>query len=378
MTCSEIRTRARRFWCASDLSRLPVWSQVALIVSIQLVIFGLDVWILPVQLQGVIIHAVPIMLAARLPDRGATIGLNVSAITLNAADDIWGDEGLWVVVTSVLLLAMIGFLSARWVAQERAERRRADENERLRSLLRAEHERLLDTQREQQMLLAMVSHDVAQPLSHVQVEAAILQGDPRLAEAESSRQALNGIARGLERLDLLVQDLFDLAQQRSEGLILRPEPIALTGPIRRVLESTGAPHWRRIAVNVPPDLPRVLADPRRVEQILANLLTNAAKYAPRHSLVRISVERAADALIVGVHDEGPGIPEAAREQIFEPFFRLPQGLARVPGQGLGLAMCRLLVEAHGGRIWAESEPTGGTVVRFTLPLAQARAVHQSA
>src|SRR5262249_41020157 len=150
--------------------------------------------------------------------------------------------------------------------------------------------------------------------------------------------------------------------------ILQPESVAIAGVIRRVLETTDVSHWRRIAVQVPPRLPRVLADPRRVEQILTNLLANAAKYAPADTLGRIGVEGAADELSVSVQDEGPGIPELARDRIFEPFFRLAQGRSSVPGQGLGLAMCRLLVEAHGGRIWVESAPTGGAIVRFSLPM----------
>lgn len=358
------------------LSYAPWW-QALLLFAVQVVIFILDLWFLPVQFQGVILHAIPIMLGARL-HRRATIALVISAIAWNGLDDALGAEGFWVTVTSVLLLAMIGFLSARWVTQERAERRRADENERLRGLLRAEHDRLIETQRDRQLMLAMVSHEVAQPLSHVQVEAAILQSDPAIVASEPSRHALNGIARGLERLDLLVQDLLDLAQQRSDGLMLRPEPVALAGVIRRVLESTDGNHGRRVAVNLPRRLPRVLADPRRVEQILTNLLANAAKYAPADTIVRITVERSGEELIVSVQDEGPGVPEAARQRIFEPFVRLRQGQTSVPGQGLGLAMCRLLVDAHGGHIWIESCPAGGTDVRFTLPMAPVDAQEQSA
>lgn len=367
-------TPVRRFVSPGG-SQAPWWHALLLFAG-QVVIFVLDHWVLPEQFQGVILHAIPIMLGARLPRR-ATVALVISAIVWNGLDDVLAAEGFWITVTSALLLAMIGYLSARWVTQERAERRRADENERLRAMLRAEHERVLETQRDRQLMLAMVSHEVAQPLSHVQVEAAILQSDLGLTMSEPSRHALNGIARGLERLDLLVQDLLDLAQQRSDGLMLQPEPVALAGVIRRVLDSIDG-HGRRIAVNLPPRLPRVLADPRRIEQILANLLANAAKYAPPDTLVRITVERGTEDLIVGVQDEGPGIPEAARHRIFEPFVRLRQGQAKVPGQGLGLAMCRLLVDAHGGRIWVEPCATNGTNVRFTLPIAPERVRHHSA
>lgn len=356
---------------------LARWVQVLLLVVSQVIIFILDHWYLPVQFQGVILHAVPIMLGARLPRRAA-VAFVVSAVAWNGLDDVLGDEGFSVAVSSALLLTMIGYLSVRWVTQERVERQRADENERLRAMLRAEHERVLETQRDRQLMLAMVSHEVAQPLSHVQVEAAILQSLPEISASMASRHALSGIARGLERLDLLVQDLLDLAQQRSDGLMLRPEPVALAGVVRRVLDSTDGSLGRRIAVDVPPHLPRVLADPRRVEQILTNLLANAAKYAPADTLIRIAVQRGTADLTVSVRDEGPGIPEAARQRIFEPFVRLRQGQAGVPGQGLGLAMCRLLVDAHGGRIWVEPRPTLGTDIRFTLPIASARVGQQTA
>jgi signal transduction histidine kinase len=154
---------------------------------------------------------------------------------------------------------------------------------------------------------------------------------------------------------------------------LDPRPFNLADSIWRVIRSLKAADPGRYTVAASAELPAALGDPRRVEQVVVNLLTNASKYAPTGSLVRVTIGQLGTALMVSVEDEGPGIPPDDRARIFEPFFRLPEGQrAGIPGRGLGLALCRLLVEAQSGRIWVESGYTASTAFRFTLPVADAK------
>jgi two-component system sensor histidine kinase KdpD len=123
---------------------------------------------------------------------------------------------------------------------------------------------------------------------------------------------------------------------------------------------------QQVEVRVPADLGPAYIDPVEIDQVIANLVENAAKYAPRGGVIRVSASRAQSELRVSVDDEGPGIPPGTLPHLFEPFYRAP-GTGRIPGSGLGLAVARGLVQAHGGHIWAENRPEGGARFTFTIP-----------
>jgi signal transduction histidine kinase len=121
-------------------------------------------------------------------------------------------------------------------------------------------------------------------------------------------------------------------------------------------------------VNLPEDLPIFYADPKRIEVVLRNLIENAAKYAGPDNPIEISASVTAGRMVVRVKDEGPGIPTEYSDKIFDSFYRLENGLTRqAPGAGLGLAICKGFVQAHGGEIWLEPRKKG-TCVAFSLPL----------
>ena len=128
-----------------------------------------------------------------------------------------------------------------------------------------------------------------------------------------------------------------------------------------------------LKINVSPDLPLLRVDASLIEQVLVNLLENAAKYTPHGTRVGVSAERQGDHMVVSVEDAGPGLPPGDLEQLFAKFHR---GAAEgsVGGVGLGLPICRAIVTLHGGKIWAERRPMGGSAFRFTLPLEEAPAV----
>ena len=157
---------------------------------------------------------------------------------------------------------------------------------------------------------------------------------------------------------------------QAEQLLLYTEPIN----IKRVVQETVDKIERQSSVHhfvteLDKALPAVHADPLRLERILYNLLENAIKYSPHGGKIRVFAKPDGEHLVIGVADEGAGISLRDQAKLFEPFRRLEQSrLKKVEGAGLGLLVCQRLVEAHGGRIWVESEPGRGSTFFFTLPL----------
>lgn len=217
-------------------------------------------------------------------------------------------------------------------------------------------------------LLDAVSHDLRTPLSSI-IGAA---GSLRLADvdwSEAERHDFAGaIEQEAERLNRIVSNLLDLS--RIRGGALAPaldwhEPgLVLRSAVER-LRPVLAEH--RLELDIPTDLPAVLLDPVEIDQVVANLVENAAKYSPAGQTIRIAAAIDGKELRVVVEDGGAGLPQEALPRLFEPFYRAP-GARRVRGSGLGLAVARGLVVAHGGRMWAENRPEGGARFGFTLPV----------
>ncbi|MGH2368331.1 MAG: sensor histidine kinase, partial [Chloroflexota bacterium] len=188
------------------------------------------------------------------------------------------------------------------------------------------------------------------------------------------------IAEASDELQELVDNLLDMTKIGAGALDVNPAPMRLRAlalaAVERVRPRAGS-HELRVAVAA--RLPAVYADPRRVEQVLYNLLDNAIKYSPERGRVAIAAEATGAEVLVSVADEGLGIPDDLLGAVFARFRREASARTRgINGTGLGLAICKGIVEAHGGRIWAESPVRGrppadrpGTVVRFTLPIAAA-------
>jgi two-component system sensor histidine kinase KdpD len=151
-----------------------------------------------------------------------------------------------------------------------------------------------------------------------------------------------------------------------------PEPVLLGRLINRViLESGGRVGGHALLVNVPSDLPPVDADPALTQKVVRNLLENAVKFSPRGQQIEVTAEQQDGTVVVSVLDRGSGVPPEDLDRVFEPFYR-PDATVRsgAQGAGLGLAVCRRLIEMQGGRIWAEARAGGGAAFRFTLPVAE--------
>ena len=223
----------------------------------------------------------------------------------------------------------------------------------------------MESERLRNSLLAALSHDLRTPLTAlVGLSESLLRAAPPLAARErETAQALHEESR---RLGVMVTNLLDMARIESGGVRLDEQWQALeevVGSALRPLRAALGP--RTVATRIPPDLPLLRFDAVLIERVLANLLENAAKYTPPDSTVTIAARVREDRVAVTVSDDGPGLP-AGRGDLFEKFTR-GQSESHLPGVGLGLAICRAIVEAHGGRIEAGRAAEGGAAITFSLP-----------
>jgi signal transduction histidine kinase len=220
--------------------------------------------------------------------------------------------------------------------------------------------------------IGLVSHELRSPLTVVigAVNTALTEGE-RLS-ADDKRQLLQDASQEAESLSHLLGNLLELSRAQADRLVLYVEPIRIDNIIEDLLEKMKVRYTEyRFLAKLPDDLPPVPADQLRVERILHNLLENAVKYSPQGSEILVLVKYEKDRLVVGVRDQGIGISIDDQAMLFQPFQRLEDSMrAGIKGIGLGLLVCRRLVEAHGGRIWLESEPGRGATFFFTLPSGQ--------
>ncbi len=219
--------------------------------------------------------------------------------------------------------------------------------------------------------LAMVSHELRAPLTSIKGSAATVLGSATELDPAVVRQFFRIVDEQADHMNGLVADLLDVARIETGELPVSPEPAevaVLLDRARSDFRSGGA--GNPLEIDIQPDLPLVLADRRRVVQVLANLLTNAARHSPQSSVIRIGAVREGVHVAFSVADEGQGIPLEGLPRLFRKFSRLQSG-EQGENTGLGLAICRGIVEAHGGRIWAESDGPGqGARFTFTLPTAE--------
>jgi signal transduction histidine kinase len=191
----------------------------------------------------------------------------------------------------------------------------------------------------------------------------------------NSRQseAAEVIAESAGQLQKMINDLLDLARSDAGKLRIEPEPTSVRSLAQRIgrhMRPNFEEKNQRLTVSVEKDLPDVEADPGRISQVLANLLTNANKYAPEGARVRLAARRVGDEIEFEVSDDGPGLGGEELDHVFDRFWRAESGDTQaVGGTGLGLAIAKSLVELHGGAISASSIPGEGATFRFVLPIA---------
>ena len=231
---------------------------------------------------------------------------------------------------------------------------------------------LQEIERMRAEFLGMVSHELRAPLTSIKGSAATALRASRLVGPAEVAQFFRIIDEQADRMDSLIGDLLDAGRIDTGTLSVAPEPsdvAVLVDQARGTFISGGGRHTVRI--DLPPDLPRVMADRQRLVQVLNNLLANAARHAPDSAPIRIAAEREGLSVAVSVADEGRGIAPDQLGQLFRKYTTAGDRKGGL-GSGLGLAICKGLVEAQGGRIRAESGGVGlGARFTFTIPVAEA-------
>jgi len=216
--------------------------------------------------------------------------------------------------------------------------------------------------------LAMVSHELRTPLTSIKGSASTIMDAGTDLDPAVVRQFVRIIGDQAEHMNALVADLLDVARIETGTLPVNPEPAEVAVLVDRARNGfTNSGGKRNLAIDVEPGLPLVMADRRRIVQVLGNLLSNAARHSPESSVIRVRAVRDGVHVAFSVADEGRGIPAESLPDLFRKFSGA-QSEEQGGDTGLGLAICKGIVEAHGGRIWAESDGPGtGACFTFTLP-----------
>ncbi|MBI2865551.1 MAG: PAS domain S-box protein [Chloroflexi bacterium] len=216
--------------------------------------------------------------------------------------------------------------------------------------------------------VSLISHDLRNPLAVIQGRAQFLERlFTRSNAGNLERSSAAAIVTSAKRMNTMIQDLVDSSRLESGQLSLDVRPLDLRAFLSELFErSVGVMDVGRISVAQPADVPPVLADPDRLERVFINLLSNALKYSSQDSEVVVGGQATAEVVTIAVSDAGAGIAAEDLPHVFERFYRA-KGERRTDGLGLGLYITRMLVEAHGGRIWVESELARGSTFYFTLP-----------
>jgi PAS domain S-box-containing protein len=225
-------------------------------------------------------------------------------------------------------------------------------------------ERALRTREE---MLAIVAHDLRNPMHAIMAAASMLALQ---APDDQHRRRIAVIQRSAKEMERLVTDLLDVARVESGHLVIRHEPIDILALLDETVEGF---HVQATAIGITlvcevgDGIRTVAGDRDRVVQVLSNLIANALKFTPPGGRVSVRASGAEAQLVVSVKDSGDGIPAEDLPRVFDRFWRADRG--SMAGAGLGLAICKSIVEAHGGRIWAASAVGRGTTFHFTLPYA---------
>ena len=222
--------------------------------------------------------------------------------------------------------------------------------------------------RAREEVLAIVSHDLRNPLSAVSLGASLLQMSETLGKED--REQIDTIVVSAKRMSRLIADLLDVTRlEGGKRLPLEPEPIEireLVDEADEIFRAQASVVSVKLEVSLPEGLPAVVADRHRVMQVLSNLIGNSLKFTPAGGSIRIGAQKSDGEIRFSVEDTGPGIPKENLADIFSPYWQAKR--TERMGAGLGLPIARGIVEAHGGRIWVESEEGRGTSFFFTLPL----------
>ena len=267
--------------------------------------------------------------------------------------------------------------------------RTAIEHARLYASLQGERERASQAEQARSEFTSMISHELRTPLALIQGYVSTLQRPGLKLAPDTSYRFLEGIRQASDRLRKLIDNLLTSSALEERVFPSDPKTLEVSGLVKRAIgEVAMLDQGRRIVLDGEETPVAVLGDADQLTQVLENLLSNAAKYAPGDTPIQVHLQHRDGRVVIAVRDGGPGIPAQALDLIFEKFYRVPvprdtepdghtsfppslfprvAASTRPGGMGLGLFICRRIVEAHGGRIWAENVPEGGAAFFVELP-----------
>ena len=267
----------------------------------------------------------------------------------------------------VMTAVLIGQLSSR------LERRMLQTREQQKELVQvrgdfereaAQADSLRKSEQLKTALLDAVTHDLRTPLTSIKAAISTIRGES--VRPEVQRELFEVIEQESDRLNHFISGMMDLARLEAGEITLESRSVTADEIVEDALQrAEPLLAGRSVEVDLEPDLPALQVDPRLISQVVFTLVENAARYSGEGTAVSISVRRKGEAICFAIDDRGPGIHPELRAQVFEKFFRAGSR----PGMGMGLAIARGIVQAHGGKIWIEDGPDGhGASVQFQLPL----------
>jgi signal transduction histidine kinase len=215
--------------------------------------------------------------------------------------------------------------------------------------------------------ISIVSHELRTPVALIKGYASTLRRDDARWDRSTISDSLAVIEEEADRLSKMIDDLLDASRLQAGGLSLNRADVSLAALTARVAERfMTQSNKHTIVADFPGKFPIILADETRLEQVISNLVSNALKYASKGE-IRIAGTVHPEQVVVCVSDEGPGIDAKDLPHIFDRFYRSTKAVKQTKGAGLGLYLARAIVEAHGGRIWADPKPDHGARICFSLP-----------
>ncbi len=227
-----------------------------------------------------------------------------------------------------------------------------------------------EVQRRIEFTRALV-HELKTPLTPVLSSSDLLLSE---LKEEPWQSIARNIHRGASNLSNRIEELLDLARVEIGMLQLNPKPVDARQLLHRIandMAATISSKHQSLNLALAPSLPLVWADEERLQQVVLNLLVNATKFTPEGGKITLKAREMDTALVVEIEDTGYGISEEERQRLFQPYHRQINDRERLSGLGLGLALCKNLVELHGGKIWVESQVDKGSTFSFSIPLATA-------
>ncbi|MEE8471167.1 MAG: ATP-binding protein, partial [Dehalococcoidia bacterium] len=213
-----------------------------------------------------------------------------------------------------------------------------------------------------------LTHELKTPLTSVLASGDVLVSELR---EEPLLSLAKNVSRGASDLNSRIDELLDLAKGEVGMLELKLEPVDMLQSLREIVERMSpvtSKEGQSLIADLPPSLPLVQADTARLQQVVTNLISNASKFTPEGGKITLRVREKDAALVVEVQDTGRGITREEQKRLFEPYYRIEGDTERFSGLGLGLPLCKTLVELHRGQIWVRSQPGKGSTFGFSLPL----------